>query len=104
MKKPTTFALALSSAIAALAASPAFADHNSPMGAGWANMPNDIHNTRIDTRLAEDDDAFLEFVQYGAGADTVNRFLTTTTSTASGGSSAPSTTGGAGSTDAGSKK
>ena len=27
----------------------AFADHNSPHGAGWARMPNDIHNTRIDT-------------------------------------------------------
>lgn len=101
MKQPTTFALALSSAIAALAANPAFADHPSVNGAGWANMPNDIHNTRVHTRDAEDDDAFLEFVQYGAGADTVNRFLTTTTSTASGGSSAPSTTG-AGSTKSGS--
>jgi hypothetical protein len=77
MKQHTTIALLL--AAAALAAQPAMADHNSPMGAGWANMPNDIHNTRVDTRLEDDNDAFLDFVQYGAGADSVNRYLTTTT-------------------------
>jgi hypothetical protein len=52
------------------------ADHMSPWGAGWANMPNDIHNTRIDTRLLDDNDAFRDFVRYGAGADTTNRWLT----------------------------
>jgi hypothetical protein len=83
MHKPTSFALTLAAAIAALAATPAFADHNSPMGAGWANMPNDIHNTRIDTRLTLDDAAFLDFVRYGAGADSVNRYLTDSTSTSS---------------------
>lgn len=52
----------------------AHADHMSPWGPGWANMPNDIHNTRLDLR--DDNDAFRDFVQYGEGADTTNRFLT----------------------------
>jgi hypothetical protein len=59
-------------AIASLTA--AHADHMSLWGPGWANMPNDIHNTRIDTR--GDNDAFLDFVMYGDGADSTNRFLT----------------------------
>lgn len=54
--------------------SPAHADHMSPWGEGWANMPNDIHNTRLDLR--DDNDAFRDFVQYGEGADTTNRWLT----------------------------
>jgi len=54
--------------------SPAQADHMSPWGEGWANMPNDIHNTRLDLR--DDNDAFRDFIQYGEGADTTNRFLT----------------------------
>ncbi|MGE5153607.1 MAG: hypothetical protein ACM3ST_06270 [Bdellovibrio bacteriovorus] len=52
----------------------AMADHNSPHGAGWARMPNDIHNTRIDT--LGDNTAFRDFVRYGNGADSTNRFLT----------------------------
>ncbi len=52
------------------------ADHMSPCGPGWANMPNDIHNTRFDT--LGDNDAFLDFVMYGEGADSTNRFLTET--------------------------
>lgn len=58
----------------ALGASPALADHNSKNGEGWANMPNDIHNTRIETKAADDNEAFREFVQYGEGSDSVNRF------------------------------
>ena len=50
------------------------ADHNSNWEEGWANMPNDIHNTRIDTR-DEENDAFIDFVREGAGAQSVNRFL-----------------------------
>jgi len=63
--------------IAAAACLPAavHADHMSVWGPGWANMPNDIHNTRIDTRLADDDDAFRDFVINGEGADTTNRYL-----------------------------
>lgn len=79
MNKQTSFALTLAAAIAALAATPALADHMSPMGAGWASMPNDIHNTRIDTRLADDNQSFIDFVQKGMGADSVNRYLTDTT-------------------------
>ena len=67
--------LAILGLTAGLLATPlAFADHNSVWGEGWANMPNDIHNTRLDT-LGEDSDTFLEFVQYGDGADSVNRYL-----------------------------
>jgi len=71
----------IAAVLGSLAAAPAFADHNSPHGAGWANMPNDIHNTRIDTRVADDYQSFIDFVKYGMGADTVNRFLTDTTTT-----------------------
>ncbi len=69
--------LTLIAAAACLTA--AHADHMSPWGAGWANMPNDIHNTRIETRLTDDDDAFRDFVRYGEGADSVNQYLTEAT-------------------------
>lgn len=59
--------------IVAASLTAAQADHMSPWGPGWANMPNDIHNTRLDTR--DDNEAFFDFVRYGAGADSVNRFL-----------------------------
>jgi hypothetical protein len=50
------------------------ADHNSPWGEGWANMPNDIHNMRLDTRDVEGGtEIFQDFVQYGSGADSINR-------------------------------
>lgn len=82
---------ALTSAIVAsvigLASSAALADHNSIWGPGTANMPNDIHNTRIDTRLDDDNAAFIDFVRGGAGADSVNRYLDDDTSMG-GGSSA----------------
>jgi len=72
--------LTLSAVLAgALSAGSVLADHNSPMGEGWANMPNDIHNTRIDT--LGDNTAFRDFVQYGDGADSVNRFTDDTTTT-----------------------
>ena len=60
---------------AALSSTPAFADHNSRWGEGWANMPNDIHNTRIETR--GEDTTFRDFVRHGNGADSDNRFATT---------------------------
>ena len=69
------------------------ADHNSVWGDGWANMQNDIHNTRIDT-MDDDTDAFIDFVRMGAGADSVNRFLTDDTDT--GGAVANSGAGGQG--------
>jgi hypothetical protein len=50
----------------------ALADHNSKWGEGWARMPNDIHNTRIDT--LGDNTVFRDFVRYGNGADSVNRY------------------------------
>ncbi|ACL71352.1 hypothetical protein Tgr7_0253 [Thioalkalivibrio sulfidiphilus HL-EbGr7] len=73
MTKIKTFAAAV--ALASLFTGPvALADHNSIFGEGTANMPNDIHNTRIDT-MGDDGDAFADFVRYGGGADSVNRFL-----------------------------
>ena len=52
------------------------ADHNSQDGIGSANMPNDIHNVRLDVRLSDADNTyFTDFVQFGAGADTENRCL-----------------------------
>ena len=57
-----------------IGASPAIADHNGKNGEGWANMPNDIHNTRMDTMESGDSEAFRDFVKYGEGADSVNRF------------------------------
>lgn len=84
--KQTAHALILAS-LAALASGSALADHNSPMGAGWANMPNDIHNIQIEDDLSGTE--FSDVVSQGAGADTVNRYLDTTTtlSSSTGGSS-----------------
>lgn len=59
--------------LAILVSVSALADHNSPHGSGWANMPNDIHNTRIEDGLGGTE--FRDFVRQGAGADTVNRYL-----------------------------
>jgi hypothetical protein len=55
--------------------SAAWGDHNSRWGAGWANMPNDIHNTRVDTRVSGDNELFQDFVRYGAGSTVPNRYL-----------------------------
>ena len=60
-----------------LMTSTAYADHASPMGAGWANMPNDIHNTRLEDSQEE----FMDLVQNGGGADSVNRYDDDTTTT-----------------------
>lgn len=65
--------LVISTATAlACGASVALADHNSKNGAGWANMPNDIHNTRVETLEADDNEAFRDFVKYGEGSESVN--------------------------------
>lgn len=62
------------------AASSAYADHNSVWGAGSANMPNDIHNSAIE----DDQEVFLDLVQYGDGADSVNRYDDSTEDTSTG--------------------
>ena len=52
--------------VAVLGVAPAaWADHMSPWGEGWANMPNDTHDTRIDT--LDDNDAFLDYVSDVSG-------------------------------------
>lgn len=70
--------LSLACAAALFASGASHADHNSVWGEGWANMPNDIHNTRIDT-LDGDNSTFQDFVRNGAGADSVNRYATDST-------------------------
>lgn len=78
MSKKTLLAIFVTGGM--IASSASYADHNSIWGAGSANMPNDIHNTRIE----DDNETFLELVQQGGGADSVNRYaddsVTTTTS------------------------
>ncbi len=68
MSKKSVIALVVAGGL--FAASSAYADHNSIWGAGSANMPNDIHNSAIE----DDQDVFLDLVQYGDGADSVNRY------------------------------
>jgi len=72
MRRSNSTALLVAAALALPGA--ALADHNSRWGEGWANMPNDVHNTRIDTR--GDNEAFRDFVRYGNGAESDNRFDT----------------------------
>ena len=84
MSNKSFIALILAGGI--VASSSAFADHNSVWGEGWANMPNDIHNTRIE----DDDLTFFELVLMGGGADSVNRYddgTSTTGNSDAGGSS-----------------
>jgi len=66
--------ITLAAAAGLIGAGPVLADHNSKNGEGWANMPNDIHNTRVETRENDDNAAFRDFVKYGEGSKTVNRF------------------------------
>ncbi|MFO7604449.1 MAG: hypothetical protein R6X06_11640 [Gammaproteobacteria bacterium] len=81
MTKKSIIAMFISAGL--LASSAAYADHNSVWGAGSANMPNDIHNTRIE----DDNDTFLELVQQGGGADSVNRYTDTDSTATTMGSS-----------------
>lgn len=71
---------ALSLTVAVSAAPAVMADHNSIWGPGTANMPNDIHNSAIE----DDQETFLELVQQGGGADSVNRYLEDEADTAGG--------------------
>lgn len=83
MVKGTLAPMMLALGIAAVSAVPA--DHNSPWGEGWANMPNDIHNTRIDT-MDEDTQEFIDLIRMGSGADSENVFLVVSSNTTGGGS------------------
>ena len=75
MNKKSVIAMLIAGGM--IATSSAYADHNSIWGAGTANMPNDIHNTRIE----DDDETFMELVQGGGGADSVNRYDDDSTTT-----------------------
>lgn len=83
MTKMKTIVPAFLASAVFLSSGAALADHNSPTGEGTANMPNDIHNTRIDTM--DDNDTFLAFVQGGGGADSTNRFLDDDSTVSAGG-------------------
>ena len=69
--------LLAAAAVLGLAAAPfAVADHMSPDGIGTANMPNDVHNTRLDVRLSDaPNTCFTDQVQTGVLADDPNRCL-----------------------------
>ena len=58
--------------VAAVFSTAALADHNGMHGAGWAGMPNDIHNTVVEDDLSGTE--FRDFVARGAGADSINRY------------------------------
>ena len=83
MVKETLAPIMLILGIAAVSA--VQADHNSPWGGGWADMPNDIHNTRIDT-MDGDTDEFIDFVRMGSGAASDNRFVADSTDATGSGS------------------
>lgn len=70
MSKKSVIAMVIAGSLFTTAS--AFADHNSVWGAGFAEMPNDIHNSAIE----DDFDTFLDLVQEGDGADSVNRYDT----------------------------
>lgn len=72
MKIITMKSLALAGIVTFALSGNVMADHNSPFGAGWASMPNDIHNTVIEDGLRGT--VFRDFVSRGAGADSVNRY------------------------------
>lgn len=77
MKPKTQHIASLIAVIGCLSALPASADHNSVWGSGWANMPNDIHNTRIEDNLSGQE--WRDFVRQGNGASTTNRYLDSST-------------------------
>ena len=60
------------------------ADHNSVWGEGWANMPNDIHDTRIDT-MDEETDSFIDFVRMGSGSSSGSELVADSTDATGGG-------------------
>lgn len=91
MKKTTLNKIILAGIVSIAFSGAALADHNSPMGAGTAGMPNDIHNTVIEDDLSGTE--FMDFVSRGSGADSVNRYLDDDTDTTSG-SRSPSVSGG----------
>lgn len=72
--KHTPLSVALGSLAAALFATAAMADHNSVNGAGWANMPNDVHNIQIEDDLSSTE--FRDLVSKGAVRDLDNRYDT----------------------------
>jgi len=73
MQTKTTLKFALATLLGSLIALPAMADHNSVWGPGWANMTNDIHNTRIEDDL--DQEEWTDYVQNGDATDDDNRYL-----------------------------
>ena len=75
MSKKSVIAMFIAGGL--FATSSVYADHASIWGEGTANMPNDIHNTRLE----DDNETFLDLVQGGGGADSVNRYDDDSTTT-----------------------
>ena len=74
MRSHTVSCIAFAAGLVAMTAQ---ADHNSIWGDGWANMPNDIHNTRIES-MDDDTDAFIDFVRMGSGSETARPYAADT--------------------------
>ncbi len=69
-------ALSIASLVAALFTTAAMADHNSPMGAGFAPMPYDVHNIQLEDDLTTTE--FTDLISGGAVTDLENRYDTDT--------------------------
>lgn len=72
--KRSPLSFAFGSIAAALFSTAAMADHNSLNGAGWANMPNDIHNIQIEDDLSSTE--FRDLVKNGGVRELPNRYDT----------------------------
>ena len=72
--KSRSLPFTLASIAAVMFSTAAMADHNSVNGAGWANMPNDIHNIQIEDDLSSTE--FRELVSQGGVRDLPNRYDT----------------------------
>jgi hypothetical protein len=95
MHSKTRHSVSLVALMSGLIAMPALADHNSVWGPGFASMPNDVHNTRIEEDPDQED--WTSLVQFGALASTPNRYLddnATTTGSSADSASTPSRGGG----------
>ena len=87
--------ITLAGIVSLIISADALADHNSPFGAGWASMPNDIHNTVVEEDLSGTD--FMDFVSQGSGANSVNRYADDSNGNSSrNGNGGPSNRGGNG--------
>lgn len=66
--------ISLAAIAAVMLSTAALADHNSANGAGWANMPNDVHNIQIEDDISSTE--FRDLVSQGGVSELDNRYDT----------------------------